>query len=165
MSRGVSALLASTAFALTACGASDVALRPADLSDADRRTCEAFVEALPDELAGMGRREVPTSDETEGSAPVGAAYGDPAITVQCGVPVPEEFDRTQTCELANDVGWYVPTTVFDDQGADVTMTTAGYRPVVELRLPAQYRPDGPAAATAELAAAVKTHTELVEPCD
>ena len=87
------------------------------------------------------------------------------IVVTCGAAIPSEFDETQSCEVSNGVGWYVPSEVFDDQGTDVTMTAVGYDPVVRLEIPGRYRPDGPAAAIAQLAAGVKEHLTLVADCN
>jgi len=142
----------------TACsGAVDIDSGPLDLDQ--EQACRDFVAALPDELADESAREVAPDDA------LGAAYGDPAIVVTCGATIPPEFDKTQSCEVSNGVGWYVPSDVFDDQGADVTMTAVGYDPVVQLHVPGRYRPDGPAAAIAQLAADVKEHLTLVEDCD
>ena len=86
--------------------------------------------------------------ETEPKDPLGAAYGEPAIIVVCGVDVPDGFNETSACEEANRVGWYAPPEQYDDQSADVTIFAVTYRPVVELRLPSDYRPAGLAAPTA-----------------
>jgi hypothetical protein len=84
--------------------------------------------------------------------------------VVCGVGVPEGFEETANCEEVNQVGWYAPPEQYDDQGADVTIFAVTHRPVVELRLPAEYRPEGLAAALAELAAPVKQNLEQVDDC-
>lgn len=142
-----------------ACGSSPVAIQtPEGLPAADQQACEEFVAALPDTLAGEDKREIEPSDA------LGAAYGDPAITVSCGVPKPADFNETSSCEVEDGVGWFVPPEVFDNQSADVTMTAAGYRPVVQLRIPHTYRPDGPAAAIAELGADVDAHLVLEQRC-
>ncbi len=142
-----------------ACGG-PVEIASPTLSGSDLAACTAFVDALPATLAGEERREVEPPDA------LGAAYGDPAIVVTCGVDPPDGFDRlTSSCEVANGVGWYVPPEQFDDQSADVTLTTPGFRPVVQVDVPGSYRPDSPAAAIAELAAGVDEHLRLVENCD
>lgn len=128
----------------------------ADLSADEESACEAFVADLPATLAGEQR-------ESEGDR--GAEYGDPAITVTCGVVVPDDFNALSTCQVANDVAWYVPPAQIDDQDADASLSTAGYRPVVEVRMPHEYRPSGPASAIAELADLVAEHLTLVENCD
>ncbi len=144
---------------LTACSAGPVEVLTPDLDDADRAACEAFVADLPTSIADLPVRDV------EPVGALGGAYGDPAIIVRCGVSVPNGFDQsTSSCEVANGVGWYVPLEQFDDQEADVTLTAAGFRPVVEVSVPGTYRPDATAAAIAQLAAAVDEHLTLVESC-
>ena len=66
--------------------------------------------------------------------------------------------------MANGVGWFVPDSQVNDQSADVVMSTAGYRPVLQVTVPATYRPNGLAAAMVELAPMVKQYTRLVHPC-
>lgn len=154
------ALTASLALLLGACSGGAVSVVTPDVDASDRAACEAFVADLPTDLAGELPREVEPADA------LGAAYGDPAYVVRCGVPVPDDFDQaSSSCEVANGVGWYVAPEDFLDQDADVTLTAAGYRPVVEVLVPGDYRPDGPAAAIVQLAAAVDEHLTLVENCD
>ena len=67
------------ALTTAACGAVDV---PATkVSAAEREACEELVAALPDSVSDQPRRD------TEGN-PLGAAWGDPAIVLRCGVGVP-----------------------------------------------------------------------------
>jgi hypothetical protein len=147
-----------TAPALAGCGG-PVEVDVPDLSTADRATCATFTAALPATLAEQERDDVGPSD-----APA-AAYGDPAIVVRCGVPEPDGFDLTASCEQANGVGYFIPNEQYDDQGLDLTITAAGYRPRVEVVVPAEYRPNGGAAAMAALAPLIKEHLTLVDDCD
>jgi hypothetical protein len=162
-SRGVvlstAGALALLAPLVTACSG-DPEIESYDLDEADRAACEAFVADLPDALADEDEVEVDGDDDPV----LGAAYGDPAITVTCGVPTPEGFDQTSSCEVADGVGWYVAPEAFDDQDADVVLTAAGYRPAVAVSVPGELRPDAPAAAIAELAAPVKQHLTLEQRC-
>lgn len=144
--------------ALAACGG-PVDVDVPELSDADRATCDAFTAALPATLAEQSRDDVEPSD-----APA-AAYGDPAIVVRCGVPQPEGFDLTASCEEANGVGYFIPDEQYDDQDLDLTITAAGYRPRIEVVVPADYRPNGGAAAMSVLAPLIKEHLTLVDGCD
>ncbi|MGA8847106.1 MAG: DUF3515 domain-containing protein [Nocardioides sp.] len=145
---------------LAACSAGPVEVITPDLDDAGREACEAFAADLPTSIFDLPARDV------EPAGALGGAYGDPPIIVRCGVRVPEDFDQaTSSCEIANGVGWYVAPEEFDDQESDVTLTTAGYRPAVAVTMSGEYRPDGPAAAIAQLAAAVDEHLTLVENCN
>lgn len=147
---GVVALLALTG---SACGGVDVP--GTTVSGAERAACERLVEALPDRVSDQARRE------TSGN-PLGAAWGDPAIVLRCGVGTPEGYDKFAGCQTVNDLDWFVPTEDIEDQGADVTMTTIGREPAVEVVVPAAYRP--PDAVMVDLAAAVKAHTRVLRRC-
>ena len=124
----------------------------------DRDACKRIVDRLPRTLADQPRRSITPADA------LGAAWGDPAIVLTCGVGVPEEFDEFSTCVEANGVDWFVPAAQVKDDSLDVTFSTAGYHPVVELRVPASYRPEGGAAALAELAQPLSRALENVQPC-
>jgi len=153
------ALTVAVAALLVGCGSDEYLARDApDVSGADAKTCAALLDDLPDRVADQDRRTVSPAD-----APV-AAWGGRAITLSCGVDVPAEFNKFSGCVQANGVGWFVPDEQQADQSLDVTATTVGYRPVVQLQVPASYRPEGVAAALAEMAAAVKKELELVKPC-
>lgn len=147
---GVVALLALTS---VACGRVDVP--DTSVSGAERKACEALVEALPQHVSDQAERE------TKGN-PLGAAWGDPAIVLRCGVGKPADYDPALGCQTVNGLDWYVPSKAMDDQEADVVMTTIGREPAVEVTLPASYRP--PAAAMVDLGEVIKQHTRSVSPC-
>ena len=157
MSRRTRGVVASGLLLLAGCS-DPVEIDPADLDAADRAACAAFADDLPDTLVD----EEPV--DTEPEDPLGGAWGDPAIAVVCGVDVPEGFDATAECVEANGVGWYAPPEQYDDQSADVTIFAVTYDPVVELRLPGDYRPNGLAAALAELAEPVQANLTKVQDC-
>jgi hypothetical protein len=87
--------------------------------------CRDLTALLPNTLAsGVERRGVtPASDTT-------SAYGDPAITVRCGVPVGSDRDDPYTF---NDVRW-----ALHDSGATRTWTTLGRSVNVEVVVPDAY---------------------------
>jgi Protein of unknown function (DUF3515) len=146
------------ALVLVACGKEPVSIPTLRLTPDDQAVCQRVANALPQELADQSRRK------TQPAEALGAAWGDPAIIAQCGVPVPKDFSRTASCTEADGVGWFVPEDQVDDDSADVVMSTAGYRPVLQVTVPSTYRPNGLAAAMVELAPMVKTYTKLVKPC-
>lgn len=158
-------MLAVLVPALAACSGTPE-IESYDLSPDEQAACEAFVADLPDVLAEQGRVEVEPDDA------LGAGYGDPAITVTCGVPVPDGFDQTSRCDEVNGVGWYVPDGSDDDRTTDLRLSVPGYRPVVELVVPADYRPEDPnigdattASALATLSTVVADHLALEQRCD
>jgi Protein of unknown function (DUF3515) len=154
----VSALLLVLALAVTACGKEPVTIPTLRLTAANEAVCQRVTDALPSSVAQQHRRH------TQPAEALGGAWGDPAIVAQCGVGVPRDFSRTAGCQEADGVGWFVPDSEINDQSSDVVMSTAGYRPVLQVSIPASYRPNGVAAAMVELAPVVKKYTKLVEPC-
>ena len=143
---------------LAGCGGSGkVEISSPDVTAAERTACERFLAALPAELAGQKSRTV-----TPAGA-LGAAWGDPAFTVTCGVAVPQGFDRLAGCTQVNGVGWFVPEDQISDQGKDVVMTTIDRKPNIEVDVPSEYRP--PDATMVDLAPSIKQHTEVVSPCE
>ena len=143
---------------LAGCGGSGpIEIDSPTLPSAEHAACASLVKSLPKRLAGQPARAV-----TPAGA-LGAAWGDPAITLTCGVGVPSGFDRLSGCTQVDGVGWFVP------QGAtsgeeDATFTAVGYRPRVALHVPSDYLPEGGAAALAELAAPVRQHLHLKDSC-
>ncbi len=129
-----------------------------DLSPQDRAACERWVTALPSTLADQ-----PQQDRGRDGA-TAASYGDPAITVSCGVGRPAEYDEFSTCQEVDGVGWFVPPEEIGSDPVDVTLTAVGYRPRVAVHVPADYWPSGSAAVTAELADAVSSTLDLDQPC-
>jgi hypothetical protein len=89
------------------------------------QVCHAFKRALPDSLtAGVERVDVkPVSDTTSG-------YGDPLITVRCGVAEGSERDEPFTI---NEVQW-----AMHDTGATRTWTTRAESVNVEVVIPDAY---------------------------
>ncbi|ACQ79852.1 conserved hypothetical protein [Beutenbergia cavernae DSM 12333] len=128
------ALLASTV--LGAC-ASPVGLDPAP--DASAPICAEVLRALPGSLAGAERRET-TSQASR-------AWGDPPITLRCGVEPPgPTTDRCITVEAADgtSIDWVVAEN--DDVGPDAgsgqfAFTTYGRVPAVEVVVPVEYAGD------------------------
>jgi Protein of unknown function (DUF3515) len=156
--RGAAACAAALPL-LAGCGDDPVRLDGPRLDEATYATCQDLVGDLPEEVAEEPRRLVAPASAS------GAAWGDPPIVLRCGAEVPTDFDRFATCVEANGVGWYVPGGAEEQPDADVTITAAGYRPVVQVEVPGEHRPEGAAAAMAELAAAVEENLELINACE
>jgi len=120
----------------------DDAQLPTDLATA----CHGLVEALPDSVADLERREV--------DGHYGAAYGDPPIVLRCGVGRPDQL--MTTCMEVDGIDWFLEKT---DEGA--TVTTVGRTPAVELVVPADYLGSD---LLADLSAAVNEHTRPGRGC-
>jgi hypothetical protein len=88
-------------------------------------SCRTLIAALPDQLdTGVRRRPV-----TGGGART-AAWGDPAVTLQCGVPLP---DQTVTPVVID--GFPLVT---DERGTSVRYTTADRAVNVTVTVPKSY---------------------------
>ena len=118
--------------------------------DADRSTCTALVAALPDEVEGGLRRTTEPGVLT-------AAWGDPPITLRCGVSAPPGLTPSSECLEINGVGWFS-----EDAEGGVLFTTIGRAAFVEVAVPADYSP--PVNPLVDLAAAVATHDPVEQPC-
>ena len=112
------------AAAVTACSA-PVRLDDPPVDDATRQTCTSLLAALPATLLGSARREV--------TGTLGAAWGDPPITVACGIAEPTGLTPTATCLEVDGVGWWPQ----PGQGGQV-YTTLGRQVVVQVGVPSAY---------------------------
>jgi hypothetical protein len=148
--RGVVAS-AAACLLLASCSGSEVPIEEHDLSAADRAACEALVDDLPDTLAGELRRPVDPDDA------LGAAWGDPAYVLTCGVPEPSDYEPTAECNVIKGVGWYVTDDQLSDMRVDVTPIALTHTPYVELLVPSRYRTKGIDRALAELAPVIEEH--------
>ncbi len=100
--------------------------------------CRALADALPERVDGHERRG------TEGDSPYVAAWGDPAITLRCGVGTPARmtpgdpaYDPYTTDMMAvNEVAWLV-----DEQDGGVRFTTSESAYFVEVTVPDDYAPE------------------------
>jgi hypothetical protein len=99
------------------------------LSPADAQACRALLDALPDEIdPGVERRPVEGPDgRPDGRT---AAWGDPAVVLQCGVA---ESDRPEEPAQVNGVLWSVR-----DIGAGYRWTTQDRVPAVAVDVPDAY---------------------------
>lgn len=133
----------------------EVHVRDTGATGATEAACRSLVAALPSRVSDQQR--VPVSGSR-----LGAAWGDPAIVLRCGVGRPRDYDPTTGCQTADGLDWYVPAQGMNDQSVDVVMTTIGRAPAVEVTVPARYRP--PVGAMVDLAPAIKAHTRRTTPC-
>lgn len=140
----------AAALGLAGCGSDAVQVDRFPVSAAGHETCPKVLDALPDKVAGQHRRTVTGSTYA-------AAWGDPAIVLRCGGPLPKTF-KGDPCITRNGIGWSVPQDEADDITLDATMTLAFRSPVLQVHVPATYRPNGPSEVMADLDPLVRTHT-------
>ena len=143
---------------LASCGSDEVEIDVPDLSAGDRAACTDLLDTLPDTLFGQRREPVTPND-----AP-GAAWGDPAVVLTCGVDRPEEYDETAPCIEVRKVGWFVPADELEDVGSEAVATVLTHTPYVELRVPPHYRTIGVDKALHDLAPAIREALAEDRPC-
>lgn len=152
-------LVAGLLLAATAC-TGPVRVEQAPVSGdlgASAEACDVLLAALPDEVDGLEERDV----EPEGVA--ARAWGEPAVVVVCGASMPADFTDTSPCfETEDGVQWYSDERTASDQEADAVLTTIGFEPIVQLRIPAEHRP--PFGVLGDVDPAIAEHAELVDPC-
>jgi hypothetical protein len=117
---------------LTSCSGA-VPLDPPD-PPVNAEACSQLMAQLPPTVDGQSPRD------TDPSSGLTAAYGDPAITVRCGVPPPDTLDATSQLITANRVDWFP-----EELTEGYLFTTYGRVTVVEVTVPDDYTPEiGPA---------------------
>ena len=125
---------------------------------ADLATCEELVAAAPDELFGQERREV------SGASTTSAAWGDPAVVLECGAKAPDTFDAFSSCSELDGIGWYMPDAQLKDPDADIAITAQSHSPRVTVTIPAQYRKNSPDIQLGVLGELVGEHLQETAPC-
>ena len=73
---------------------------PPALSAAQQRACQDLISALPTDLGDLPARPV------DSPSPYVAAWGEPAVTLRCGVPRPPSFIATADVQQINGVTWF-----------------------------------------------------------
>lgn len=102
--------------------------------------CVAAEQALPDQVAGAGRR--PTTPES----PAVAAWGDPPIVWRCGVPRPAALTQTSRLLELDGVSWLPETLTAGTAFTAVDWPTASDPVYIEVVVPAVYAPEARALA-------------------
>jgi hypothetical protein len=138
----------SAVLLLAGCGGGPVRLTPP--SAADRPACAKLAALLPDRLGDLDAVEFTPKDAE------GGAWGDPALTLTCGVGVPETFGPTSTCDVVNGVDWFVSDEERNDTRGDATLTTVSLSPRVAVHVPAKYRGNALEGALVDLAGPLKS---------
>ena len=98
---------------------------PPALPAAAQRACRNLIAALPTDLGDLPARPV------DSSSPYVAAWGEPAVTLRCGIARPPSFIATADVQQINGVSW------FAERRGSTTAWTVVDRPVyVEVLVPA-----------------------------
>lgn len=117
---------------------------------AGRSVCAGLIANLPTTVMDGTRRTTKPGELT-------AAWGDPPITVRCGVAAPPGLTAASECLEVDGVGWFA-----EQVEGGMLYTTIGRAVFVEVGVPTHYAPE--AGALVDLAAAVQAHDPLQRPC-
>ncbi|MEV5575989.1 DUF3515 domain-containing protein [Spirillospora sp. NPDC052269] len=124
---GVSLL--ATAPLLAACGEGAVQVPVPKPDAATFKLCQGI--QLPAKLHGLKRRD------TTPESPLTAAWGDPAIALRCGVPLPSTYRMDEQLMEVNGLKWHgYP------HDRPVTWTLLARQAYVEVTVPPKYAPPG-----------------------
>lgn len=118
------------------CGPQTVQMSPPETDGTTTEVCSEFVDELPDTLMDAERAEIRPESE------IMAAWGDPPISLRCGVPRPDNLQPDSLLEEVNGIPW------LPQPEDDPTMFTAvGHEAYVELQVPSGHGAPAPAMTT------------------
>jgi hypothetical protein len=156
------ALTAATALLLTACGgggSGSVSVAAPTTTGAVAQQCAALQKTLPHTLMGLTRRD------TSPSSPDTAAWGDPPVTLRCGVGMPSVLDphskdyNPESDNLSGEeVGGVCWAAVHNQADNSFTFSSVDLQAIVEIHVPNAY--SGRQAPLSELAGAVAKASPL-----
>ena len=125
---------------------------PPPLSAGQQQACQQLISALPTDLGDLPARPV------DSPSPYVAAWGEPAVTLRCGVARPPSFVATADVQQINGVSW------FAERRGPTTAWVVVDRPVyVEVLAPAAAASAPVARLSTAVAAALKPRP--VDPAD
>jgi hypothetical protein len=119
---------AAALLALGACSRT-VTMTDPEPSTAVRQTCAAVMATLPATVLDQPRRTVEPGV-------LSAAWGDPTITLRCGVAKPPGLGDASECFEVNGVGWFA-----EEAEGGFLFTTIGRPAYVQLGVPTEYAPE------------------------
>lgn len=115
--------------ALPAC-ARPVAVEPTTPDEAAIQACRSFIASLPDSLSTVGGRRTVRPDSG-----LTAAYGDPPVSIRCGVATPSTLTPTSQLVTVEGVDWFP-----EELTEGWLLTTVGRTAGVEITVPAAHSP-------------------------
>lgn len=118
--------LAAAGLALSGCATAVTVPPPASAPT----LCAELVASLPSRVAGQEQRR------TEPESPATAAWGDPPISVRCGVETPAAYQPTSQLFSVNGVDWLA-----EELSSGFRFTTVGLPVNTEVTVPDAYAPE------------------------
>lgn len=115
---------------LVACGPAKVAV-PLPTPDAATSTlCNQLIDGLPNQVVSQDQRQV--ADDKK----LTAAWGNPAITLRCGVGRPSGFTPESSIIAINGVDWFA-----EQLTAGWRFTSTNTNMYIEVNVPGKYSPE------------------------
>jgi len=142
-------LVAAMLCGLVACTPGPVSQQAPGVDAEERQWCEQVMAALPQTVLDQQRRASEPADLT-------AAWGEPPISLRCGVDKPPRLGPGSECFEVNRAGWFA-----EEGNGGMVFTTIGRPVYVEVGVPTRYAPE--ANALVDLAAAVAL-LPVEQPC-
>lgn len=115
-----------------------------------RTVCSDLIAHTPAVVDGQKRREIAHP------SPYAAAWGDPAISLTCGVAKPTALTAASECFEVNGIGWFS-----EQQANGYRFTTIGRKAYAQVVVPKKYVPSDP---LVDLSKAINDHLPVVQPC-
>ena len=108
-------------------------------------------------LAGLPKTVLDGTRRTTTPGALTAAWGEPPITLRCGVPAPPTLTTSSECLEVDGVGWFA-----EQAEGGMLYTTIGRAVFVELAVPSHYAPES--GALVDVAPPVAARDPLRQPC-
>jgi hypothetical protein len=132
---------ASLLVSLVACGAKKVSVELPTPDAATTQLCHQLVDSLPATIASQSRREISDNQRLT------AAWGEPPLTLRCGVGRPTGFTPESSLIAINGIDWFA-----EQLSAGYRFTTTNTNMYIEVVVPHTYSPE--ANALTDLSAAL-----------
>lgn len=127
--------------ALAGCGFGAVDVEPHEPEPGSAEVCPALLDELPETVDDAVWRDVDPQSDTA------AAWGQPAIVLRCGVPMPASYRPDTVLHDIDGVGWLA-----DEGDGGMFFTAADREVLIEVAIPGDYAPE--ANVLADLAPAI-----------
>ena len=125
---GTAALALSFALGLGGCSGTVTMTDPTPSAEVGK-WCADVMAALPSTVLDQTRRTVEPGS-------LSAAWGDPTITLKCGVGKPPGLGDASECFEVNGVGWFA-----EEADGGYLFTTIGRSAYVQVGVPTEYAPE------------------------
>ena len=115
---------------LSACGEAKVAVPVPTPNAKDAAICQKLLPSLPEKIADQAKRLV------SGAPDLTAAWGDPPISLRCGVVKPADLEPTSSLITVNGIDWFA-----EELSAGWRFTSMNTFVFVEVTVPKNYSPE------------------------